>query len=115
MLEHHAIWMLVSALAFPTSDRNLEVENAILTNDHRPPMAHPRLLWVPLERRTLSSIALTGTEAIRAAAISYQSIRCAATKTTKQQQTKKKKKASNTFKQYDLKNAEQFPLLDAMR
>jgi large subunit ribosomal protein L1 len=57
------------------------------------------------------SLAAARPDAIRFAALPYQTVRNATTKA----QPKKKRKARNTFIQYDLKKAEQFPLLDAMQ
>ncbi|XPT03659.1 hypothetical protein M3J09_012747 [Ascochyta lentis] len=51
-------------------------------------------------------------QSLRCASPSYQSLRCASTSKT---QPAKKKKARNTFRQYDLKNTEQFSLVDAMQ
>ncbi|KAF2023120.1 ribosomal protein L1 [Setomelanomma holmii] len=73
-------------------------------------MAHPRSLLAPLSRLTACLSAASRSEAPRLASISYQSIRCAATKAVK-----RKKKTRNTFLQYDLKKAEQFSLIDAMQ
>ncbi|KAF1835336.1 50S ribosomal protein L1 [Decorospora gaudefroyi] len=75
-------------------------------------MAHTRPLTACLSRLTKSSIAASRLEAPRFAAIPYQTKRCAATKAQPQE---KKKKSRNTFLQYDLKRADQFALLDAMR
>jgi hypothetical protein len=74
-------------------------------------MAHARSLIAPLSRLTTSSIAASQAEIPRFVSLPYQSIRCATTKA----QPKKKKKARNTFIQYDLRRAEQFPLIDAMQ
>ncbi|KAF2685128.1 ribosomal protein L1 [Lentithecium fluviatile CBS 122367] len=73
-------------------------------------MAHPRTLLVPLSRITAPSIALARPELPRLATLPFQTIRNAVTKTD----TKKKKKVRNTYKNYDLKRAEQFSLVDAM-
>jgi large subunit ribosomal protein L1 len=74
-------------------------------------MAHARTLIAPLSRFTAPSIAFARPEAPRLASLSHQTIRCAATKT----KTEKKRKIRNTFKNYDLKHAEQFSLVDAMQ
>lgn len=60
----------------------------------------------------MPSIALARPEAPRLIPSTFQSIRCAATKNTKE---KKKKKVRNTYRQYDLKHAEKFSLVDAMQ
>jgi large subunit ribosomal protein L1 len=75
-------------------------------------MAHPRSLIAPLSRITAPSIAIVRPDVPRLTSLSYQTIRCAATKTDNK---KKGKKQRNTFKQYDLKHAEQFSLVDAMQ
>ncbi|PVH93724.1 ribosomal protein L1 [Periconia macrospinosa] len=75
-------------------------------------MAHPRHLVAPLSRIATPTIALTRPEIPRFVPVTLQSTRSAATRSTKP--TPKKKKARNTFRQYDLKHAEQFTLVDAM-
>ncbi|EUC46166.1 hypothetical protein COCMIDRAFT_36126 [Bipolaris oryzae ATCC 44560] len=74
-------------------------------------MAHPRSLIAPFGRLATSSIAAARPEVPRIASLPYQTIRCATTKA----QPKKKKKTRNTFLQYDLKQADQFSLIDAMQ
>ncbi|CAI6293908.1 unnamed protein product [Periconia digitata] len=75
-------------------------------------MAHPRHLIAPLSRIARPSIALARPEVPRLIPNTFQSIRCAANKTPKT--PKRKKKVSSVFRQYDLRNAEQFSLVDAM-
>ncbi|KAH7079701.1 ribosomal protein L1-like protein [Paraphoma chrysanthemicola] len=75
-------------------------------------MALPRSLAAPLSRLTTASLASFRSEAPRIGSLTHQFIRCA---TTKAQPKKKNKKARNTFRQYDLKQAEQFSLIDAMQ
>ena len=77
----------------------------------KPPMAHPRSLIAPLSRLSTSTFACSRSALPRTASVPFQTIRCAATKA----QPKKKRKARNTFLQHDLKNAEQFSLIDAMQ
>ncbi|KAF1951639.1 ribosomal protein L1 [Byssothecium circinans] len=76
-------------------------------------MAHPRHLIAPLSRIVGPSIALARPEVPRLAPSAFQGIRCAGAKSASKE--KKKKKARNTFRQYDLRKADQFALLDAMQ
>lgn len=82
--------------------------------DDNAAMAAPRTLLASLSatRLAASSLSTLRPEVCRFATPSYQTIRCAVTKKT---EPAKKKKARNTFRQYDLKNTEQFALVDAMR
>lgn len=77
-------------------------------------MAVPRSLAAPLSvtRLAASSLSTLRPEICRFATPAYQTIRCA---TTSKSQPAKKKKTRNTFRQYDLRNTEQFALVDAMR
>lgn len=77
-------------------------------------MAAPRSLAASFSvtRLAASSLSTLRPEVCRFATPSYQTIRCAITSKT---QPAKKKKTRNTFRQYDLKNIEQFALVDAMR
>ncbi|PSN74768.1 ribosomal protein L1 [Corynespora cassiicola Philippines] len=72
-------------------------------------MAHPRSFIAPLSRFSTASI-VPKPDLPRLSLLPLQSVRCAATKAA----PKKKKKARNTFQRDDLKNADQFSLLDAM-
>ncbi|KAJ4293301.1 hypothetical protein N0V90_008583 [Kalmusia sp. IMI 367209] len=76
-------------------------------------MAHPRSFIAPLSRITASTIANTRPEIPRLASLSSQSVRHAATKSSKD--TGRKRKARKTFVQYDLRKADQFSLVDAMQ
>ncbi|KAF2111215.1 ribosomal protein L1-like protein [Lophiotrema nucula] len=75
-------------------------------------MAHPRSLVAPWSRLAASSLARRHPETPRIALLPLQSLRTAATKS--KDKDKKKRKPRNTFVQYDLKNADQFSLIDAM-
>lgn len=77
-------------------------------------MAHPRTLLAPLSRLGANTAPFLQPNISRVAALPYQTIRCATTK-SKKTDSKKKKKTRNTFLQYDLKHAEQFALVDAMQ
>jgi len=77
-------------------------------------MAHIRSFITPLSRRAGNPLTIaTCPEIPRLTGFAYQTIRCAATKTDKT--PKKNKKKRNTFRQYDIKKAEQFSLIDAMQ
>ncbi|KAF2179873.1 ribosomal protein L1 [Zopfia rhizophila CBS 207.26] len=87
-------------------------------------MAHAKSFIAPLSRCNFPSIATSKPEFARLTLLPYQSIRCAATGTSanaakykrkEQPGFQKKKKSRSTFIQYDLKNAEQFSLVDAMQ
>ncbi|KAF3009607.1 mitochondrial 54S ribosomal protein mrpl1 [Curvularia kusanoi] len=77
-------------------------------------MAAPRSLAAPfsITRLAASPRSILRPEVCRFATPTYQTIRCAI---TSKSQPAKKKKARNTFRQYDLKLTEQFPLVDAMQ
>ncbi|KAF1998164.1 ribosomal protein L1 [Amniculicola lignicola CBS 123094] len=75
-------------------------------------MAHARSFIPPFTRLATCSIAIPKRELPRFAVLPLQSIRCASTKTPP---PKKKKKTRNTFIQYDLKEMQQFSLVDAMQ
>ena len=79
-------------------------------------MASPRLFVAPLSRFGTSSTAFARPtvrpDSLSAALLPIQSIRCASQKSHK---TENKAKGRTSFRQYDLKQAEQFPLVDAMQ
>ncbi|KAJ4993559.1 ribosomal protein L1p/L10e family protein [Stagonosporopsis vannaccii] len=75
-------------------------------------MAAPRSLAAAFSvtRLAASSRSTLRPEVCRFATPTYQTVRCAVNT-----QSKSKRKVRNTFRQYDLKNTEQFALVDAMR
>ncbi|KAF2743213.1 ribosomal protein L1 [Sporormia fimetaria CBS 119925] len=77
-------------------------------------MAQIRTFAAPLSRFSASTLAGPRADLPRAALLPYQAIRCATTKSSKSS-TPKKKQGRKTFKQYDLKRAEMFSLVDAMQ
>ena len=91
----------------------LEPHSATAIDDNAS-MAAPRTLIASFSatRLAASPLSTLRPEVCRFASPSYQTIRCAVTKKT---EPAKKKKGRNTFRQYDLKNTEQFALVDAMQ
>ena len=77
-------------------------------------MANTRPLLAQWSRLGTSSVAACKAEIPRAAFLPYQTVRHA-TGGKPAAKDKKKRKARNTFRQYDLKHADQFALIDAMQ
>ncbi|KAF2647631.1 ribosomal protein L1 [Lophiostoma macrostomum CBS 122681] len=77
-------------------------------------MANTRPLVAQWSRLGNSSIAACKADIPRPALVSYQTVRHASGKPASKDKDKKKRKTRNTFRQYDLKHAMQFSLIDAM-